>query len=296
MLDKKSRPRTAPRAVSVPPETRISHVNVILRENREGFPGWLPPAVARMAGGLLSVPVLFPAAGVVLPPAVARQAEAMLSLLLPDAGVVRRLATDGRMEAVWRELARRKANRLRVSIIRSLRRHGAHGIPADVTEGLSNQESALAIFFYGACHPIAAVTTSELATLRSAYLHHAAQLRASAEWLHKVTDWDKRPDPPWAGRATRTLKRDIAGVEAAAAFCERVGAEILDNPAFRHLIVARDHGNAVARGYVLGLARLTQTLFSAKLRGSLATVASVALGQKVTLDQVRYWCQGNKSA
>ena len=40
-----------------------------------------------------------------LPPAVAHEAERILGMKFPNVDLLVRLATDGRMETVWRELA-----------------------------------------------------------------------------------------------------------------------------------------------------------------------------------------------
>jgi hypothetical protein len=82
----------------------------------------------------------------------------------------------------------------------------------------------------------------------------------------------------------------------AAKFCDETAAELTRLEAVHApLVVYRNHGHREARGYVRMLAVETRKLFGAKLYGTLANVASVALnkeaGREVTPKQAENWCK-----
>jgi hypothetical protein len=239
-----------------------------------------------------------------LPPAVARRAEALLIDWGDFRHDVGRLATDERMEAVWRELRRHSPDEAALTVLLN-----TSWVTLDELKQCRPDETALVVFFehafWNTVLPPRAATVSEFNTLRNTYLHHAAQLRASAKWLHEAVNLKKRPLPatfPLVLGTLGFLPGDIANhascVEAAAALCDKVAAAISDLCAAGHpLIVDRDRGNALARGYVRLMADTTLRLFGTPLYGTLAKVASVALAlrEDLTREQVLKWCT-NKDA
>jgi uncharacterized protein YbjT (DUF2867 family) len=78
-----------------------------------------------------------------------------------------------------------------------------------------------------------------------------------------------------------------AALDRAAAYSEEVARreENADSP----MVVQHHSADDVARAYVRVLGARTRELFGTPLRGSISLVASVALEQDVSLQQVRNW-------
>lgn len=202
--------------------------------------------------------------------------------------LVVRVATDGRMRAVWRELGRCER----------------------ATPG------ALAMFFMFACSyaitQTKALPISELTDLRKACKHQAALLRASAEFLRKVEELSILLDPAFSSAKARGFRRGTAEsdedvsadgdfyadeVEDAAAYFDEAAAAIARLCTDGHpLIVDRDQGNLGPRGYVRALAAKVRLIFGSPLYGTLATTANVVLlpSTPVTHKHVRNWCSADK--
>lgn len=208
-----------------------------------------------------------------LPPVVAPVARRLVARG-STGGLAHRLATDSRMKSVWRELAK------------------------------SEQPfaGALGLFFVHAfmyAHLRVRVETfSELNKLRNGFEYHAAQLRASANWLDGA-DYGGWWDAEFYAD-TEFMASSSSSVEEMAEYCDAAAAAISRVLATGHLfVVPRSQGDARVRGYVRALADKARLMFRGKVHyGSLATVTNVALVPKVpvTPKHVINWCSTNKDA
>jgi hypothetical protein len=254
----------------------------------------------------MSTPVIFPEW---LPPSVAHAAEELLEANLEDRGkeIIFRLATDKRMEAIWRELEKCDL---------------AEARDDDPLWEAPSHEAALIYFFVDAWQcaspSVRATKRSELTALRDAYLSHAAKLRESAKWLRAQglplgsplvgLMWRARMLGSY--RASKGVRRrprlgsehvgvrlrassSAPQVERAANMCtsvaDAISASIADHP----LVIDRDHGSSKERGYVQALAANTRGWLIEVPPNVLATVANVALAPStpVTTQQARNWCR-----
>jgi len=224
-----------------------------------GLPGWLPPAVGRAV-------------------AVIRDDGPPLNKEL-----VLRLAADKRMEAVWREVGKRR---------RTWQGRTISNKPI-------TWEEALGVFFLQAFHfaalPVPAITTAKLDGLCKAYERGAAQLRTLAKEMAQLNQ--SLPLSLLLQHECPTLWEDVdhgANIIKAAGQLQSIAAA-LANIHSPH-IVARDFGKADERGYVRSLAEIARRLFGSPLYGTIATVANVALQPKspITPKQVINWCSTNK--
>jgi hypothetical protein len=219
------------------------------------LPKWLPTSVAVMADRIRNKGI-----GLWLGPA--------------DEALVQRLATDERMEKVWRELSRHKsAKPARSKFLSTLDIEP----PEDCDPLAEFYYCAYVIAWLG---PVAGTLAGRDADIASWKLQ-AARLRDSAENLIKLSA--QFPDPD--------AKRHVECIEAAAKFCDENAAEFEKlKSAEAPLIVKRDHGNRDARGYVRMLAVEARRLFGMRGDRTLATAASVALAKRISHTQVRKWC------
>jgi hypothetical protein len=172
-------------------------------------------------------------------------------------------------------------------------------------DGKDGKDRALHYFFWHACYLAGhvSVSASAMNSYRKESEYQASKLRAAAELLDTV-----RLSALWFILAENGFPFDVtdtdaiqaehsANIKRAAYFWESFAAAISRGLANGHpLIIERSHGNEPARAYVGMLERETRKIFKSSLYGTLATVASVALSQKVTKDQVVFWCRGNKGA
>jgi hypothetical protein len=219
-----------------------------------------------------------------LPSDVKIEAERILCSGQADEALVLRLATDKRMESVWRELAKHKQPHPQISEAWTILMEDRVDVPPP------DYGDPPALFFWCA-YTIASLgvavgTISKLDLPIAKYRQVAAGLRLASTQLYFLTL--KYGDP---GGADAHAEK----IETAAAFCERIADELIELKAAQApLIVKRNHGNREGRGYVRMLAVETRSLFGQLLAGTLATVANVALAlkdnEKVGIKQVRNWC------
>jgi hypothetical protein len=167
--------------------------------------------------------------------------------------LVRRLLTDPRMERVWKQLS--KLNRSTETYLHPSPRW----LPRE-WEALREefQDRALAALFLASARRVSwnrMTWESKHRNQHQPYREWAAQLRAAAE----------------QGRALGIQGKHIKQIEAAAAAGDLAG------PPDENLI----------RGYLAGLAGDMKDLFGTPLYGTVATIASVALEQPITVKMVR---------
>ena len=228
-----------------------------------------------------------------LPPVVAQEAERLFRSGYADEELVARLATDQRMRSVWRELSKPRYARTRPRIINL---YWGRTVDLPQLEGLTEQEAALTLFFwysyaFAFMKPaVGKVSTLDLPILRCRC--EAASLRLSAARLRGLflipTSTRELLPTEISKQFADIYANDI---EDAAIFFDEIEAALVElKAAEAPLIVGRVHGNREARGYVRLLAEETRKLFGSPLYGSLAKVASIALGKEVSLLQARKWC------
>src|SRR5262249_26460645 len=123
---------------------------------------------------------------------------------------------------------------------------------------------------------------------------HAAQLRAAAEWMR---EWCPPLVILWEKEVAGVTEETLAAIERAAQICDERVAEFRriaeGNPRFA---AKRNYGNMPARKVVHRLARLMYDSFGSWQYGSLATIASVALQQEISKQQVINWCHSLNDA
>jgi hypothetical protein len=184
--------------------------------------------------------------------------------------VLRRLATDQRMERVWTELYRKK-RRSNEFLNPVQRERLSDGKQLSTLHGPQHQHTAVAEFFYHAWFFAVVklpLTQDKINSRIKPYTVMASRLRKNAEGL----------------RALRL--NELAGdVESAATSCENH----LQAPSndILYPIIKRSRGDRVMRSYVLKMSALCRRGFGKVLPGTIATTASVALLKNVSGDQVR---------
>jgi hypothetical protein len=209
-----------------------------------------------------------------LPPVVAEEAESLAQERPEDEELLRRLATDPRMESVWREIKEHNSS----EHIDWERWSSNERRPT----GLSNEDIALKLTFrcafFHALHVIheksTIATIAEHKALIDSYKQQAARLRTEAAKLRERGD---------ASRATwiwRAYEEHAEAVERAAARCEKDAAELLAvDPAHPDTpIIERDKGWRREMDFADMLAtQVMQPLYGTPLYGTVATVTNVAL-------------------
>jgi hypothetical protein len=237
-----------------------------------------------------------------LPPAVAREAERLLNSGHAEDELVLRLATDRRMQGVWRELSKPRYAFTHPQISNPWADTDFMDFPP--LDGLTDQEATLTLFFwysYAFAFMKPASGTVSLRDLPIARCRlEAARLRLSAARLRGLCliPTSARDFLP-AGISEQFADIYANNIEEAATFFDEIESSLVKlKAAEAPLVVHRDHGNQEARGYVRLLARVTRESFGSPLYGCLAKVASVALGKGVSLLQARKWCddRANKGA
>jgi hypothetical protein len=184
--------------------------------------------------------------------------------------ILKLLATDPRMERVWRELYRKK--RGSNEFLNPVRREGLlNGKQLTTLHDPQQQNIAVDAFFHYAWH-FAAVrfpltTQDKILSHFKPYTIMASRLRKNAEGLRALG-----------------LDELAADVETVATRCDKrlhVRSHIL------YPTVKRSRGDAVMRYYVLQMSVLCRRGFGKVLPGVIATTASVALSKNISGDQVR---------
>jgi hypothetical protein len=222
-----------------------------------------------------------------LPTEVAIEADRIISAGTADDDLVIRLATDKRMEWVWRVLKKcdQVSDRPQLSDAWTL----MNAVMGEVDVRLpEDNPDALSLFFWCA-YTIASLkpkagTFSRFDLPIAEYKREAANLRLSAATLRRL-------DFQYSAWGQSLAHRYIKQIEKAANYCDTYAALLTNlKVAQAPLVIERNYGNQEARGYVRMLAVETRKLFGMTARRTLARVASVALMKEVTNIQVRKWC------
>jgi hypothetical protein len=215
-----------------------------------------------------------------LPPSVKIEAERILGGGHADEALVLRLATDGRMQRVWRELPKHKRPHPQI-------REAWTTLMDNRVDVSPPQDVDVHALFFWCAYTIASLGVAAgiddgLDKPIAKYLLVANGLRLAAARLRSF----------WLRGEPVSADIHIENIEAAAHFYKRVVDELIELKTITApLVVKRDHGNREARGYVRMLAIETRDLFGSTLYRTLATVASVALMKDVKASQVTKWCQ-----
>ena len=233
-----------------------------------GFPTWLPAAVACEARRILEH--------------------------TGDPELVIRLAFDNRMKRVWATLSKLKFVRPELDEEVLFRRD------ALLDDQLTDQEAALTMVFWYAYFfarmPIALVTISELDILLASCEDTAKQLRNSAATLRALPG-NLSGSEFFEVEDVRQQFAEINAkqIEEAAEFCDGAVEKIIRLKGFEGLdprVVDRPGQYRSARSYVRHLA----ASISKPMYGTLAAIASVALDQPITKEQVIEWSRGVKGS
>jgi hypothetical protein len=186
--------------------------------------------------------------------------------------VLRRLATDQRMERVWTELYRKK--RGSNEFLNPVQWEGLRlfdGKQLSTLHDPQHQHTAVAEFFYHAWFFAVVglpLTQDEINSRIKPYTIMASKLRRNAEGLRALG-----------------LNELAADVESVATSCENRLQAPSNN--ILYPIVKRSRGDAVMRQYVLKMSALCRRGFGKALPGTIATTASVALSKNISGAQVR---------
>jgi hypothetical protein len=231
-----------------------------------------------------------------LPPTVADEAQRLLATHeIVDADLVLRLATDARMQSVWRHLLKHRHFPNRPRISDSLRVIVSDTTLIPPSDHLSDQEVALTLFFWCAyvfafLKPTVSTVSRHDVAIANCRLE-AARLRLSAarlRGLYLIPSDEHQFLPP--DISNQAADGEAYFVEQAAKFCDEIEAALIKlKVAEAPLIVDRDHGHNEARGYIGLLAVETRKLFGSTLVGTLKKVASVALEKEITDKQAENW-------
>jgi hypothetical protein len=184
------------------------------------------------------------------------------------------------MEAVWRLLGNPKKYAASPAV-RDL------WPETEVPDGMSDQDLAVALFFYYSCSyahfrfPI--ITAADLAGTRKEYLESTNRLQEEVQLLR--SRWPKDPE----------AKALATALDAAISFYRNKTKHIFD-PSPRS--VARKQGDPYQRAYAIYMAGMARQLFGKSMYGTTATVTNVALvppGKvEVSKANVEGWCKGRR--
>ena len=189
------------------------------------------------------------------PPAVVTQARRIEARNLPDSQwvILHRLATDPRMQNVWRELTRHD------------RQNGQFLHPAKGQEAQADALGRLFFFSFSAARDEIGVSKpGDDAPLREALLKRIATLREIADEL--TTPELSGPRAHWA-----------AAFRYFAEWLE--GGFLTLRPPNDPLMVKKHRGDPVDRGVQILLGAQLEDTFGKRLDGTAATIAAVALGK-----------------
>jgi hypothetical protein len=197
-----------------------------------------------------------------VPAPVVGEAESLLAEAESDEEkeLTRRLLADPRMERVWRDLA--NPNRSRASsAARECWTRGA------VTDGWSDQDVALAVFFFYAQryaqHDFLPLNAAMWKARHQRRLQWAKGLRQEAMGLN--LQWFEDPE----------AEVHVAAILEAARFFEKREMELFRNPP--PTMVGRNQGDPVQRRYAVLMACEASKLFGEPKYVTIATVTNVAL-------------------
>jgi hypothetical protein len=226
-----------------------------------------------------------------LPPAVAKEAEELAQERPEHEELLRRLATDPRMESVWREIKKHNS-----SEHIDWERWSNERKPT----GLSNEDIALKLTFryvyFRALHviheEITIPTIAEHKALIASWEQQAARLRAEAAKLR-----ERGNDAGFARAQRRVFEEHAEAAERAAARCERGAADLITwDPADPNTpMIERDKGWRREMMFADMLAtHVMQPLYGMPLYGTVATITNVALATRSVVEarHVRDWLKG----
>jgi hypothetical protein len=182
-----------------------------------------------------------------------------------------RLATNERMKAVWRELRKHKPI-------------GELWPKQSDDPAVSDCDIALGMVFYKT-YWFADIATA-MVTIRG-YQEWISAHRSQAERLQREADELRRR---WRHDLHADLIAHVTAIERAAEWCEREAAG-WETALSAGSVIQRDHGKRLAHGLCRNLTKVFILLYGKRLRGTVATLASVALAQVVTVANVRDWTQ-----
>jgi len=199
----------------------------------------------------------------------------------------RRLLTDNRMKAVWRELQAQGKNldKDKFARDRSLEHMEKWGLS---TLGVSVADQACAAF-YG--YAVIELGVPKIAMTQSALSKIIEPWRSAA----KLCRWLAADSP--TGRPNEDIEKALL---TSAAYLDE-GADFIENanrskPYFLPRSTGkRGVGDDLTRGYVRALALGTRAIFGKFLYGTLATTASVALNKSIDRKTVEDWCSDLRS-
>jgi hypothetical protein len=204
--------------------------------------------------------------------------------------VLKRLATDQRMQRVWKELYRKQrgSNKFLNPVKCIFQRGLPHSERAQL--GPTGTRSVLAtphdpeqqdiavghflqIAWFFAATRLPLMTKDKINSQMKPYTIMASKLRKDAEGLRALG-----------------LSERAADVERAAISCEEMADEV--RSMYNHMrwlfpIVKRSRGDDIMRNYVLRVSAHCREAFDKWLPGIVATTASVALSKDISGDQVR---------
>jgi hypothetical protein len=192
-----------------------------------------------------------------------------------EKALVRRLLTNTGMLGVWRELMNPK--RSRASAV------ARDEWPGDVPDGLSNQDVAIALFFFRAyqCaqHKVQTMTLAIWEEKHRLRLRLTRQLRQDATLL----------ELNWFG--DREAEAHAAAIWTAANFFERREMELFHNPS--PALIKRNQGDPHLHAYAVIMASVARRLFGKFNYGTIAKLTNVALEPSVEVStaNVRDWCK-----
>jgi hypothetical protein len=193
--------------------------------------------------------------------------------------LIERLRLDDRMQAVWKFLGNPKKCAPSSAALDHWRKQS-------VLVGLSDQDLALAVFYFHACcyahFKFPTMTTASLAQRREPFLMSATLLQKEARLLRER--WSEEPE----------AELHAAAIEAAVSFHMSKTKDIFQaNP---HLVV-RDQSDPHLRAYALYMAHQAKLLFGKNMYGTIATVTNVAMvknnGDLISVQNVRDWCEAS---
>jgi hypothetical protein len=205
-----------------------------------------------------------------VPQLVAREAKALFreAAHCPDElKLIRRLATDPRMNKVWFELQRRrrKGRKLTNEFLHSVSLPG----PFDKDQAAKRRNVAMTALFQ------TAVARGRLGISMGSPVSVEAARRLDRERAAGLREDAKVFDAMKKGAAARKLVR---------------AAQVYEKRANELFMFG--HGKTAAVGFAVQTAKLMCDLFGSPMYGTVATVSSVALNREIEPHTVREWCRG----
>jgi hypothetical protein len=190
-------------------------------------------------------------------------------------------------DSIWKQLNRRSPVIARPQLIEQSPKWCMGGVP---DEKWSDRDIALQVVFLNsfslAVSGEETITAAEKKRLVDSYRERARRLRNEASGLRNEAALYRG-----MGELSEAAEHGQAIVRAAA-WCEAEAEEIFRD---EMLVVSRHQGAPQVRAYCTRLAEVTRLVYGDVSRGAVAAIATAALDYKVTIPNVRYWCE-NKTA